>query len=129
MGYSMEYKKTISAGGIITKIANGKPRILLIRDLLHTDWVLPKGHVEDGETIEEAALREVREEAGLSNIHIDRLLGTYERLVEKTEELKTIIIAYNVDIFILLNCLQLVENSIRQVGNNFKYFRINSATD
>jgi len=28
-------------------------------------WSLPKGHVEEGETVEEAALREVQEETGL----------------------------------------------------------------
>ncbi len=31
----------------------------------HTDWSLPKGHVEPGETREEAAIREVKEETGL----------------------------------------------------------------
>ncbi len=31
----------------------------------HTDWSLPKGHVEPGETREQAAVREVKEETGL----------------------------------------------------------------
>lgn len=30
-----------------------------------SEWVLPKGHIENGESPEEAALREVREEAGI----------------------------------------------------------------
>jgi len=82
--------KTTSAGGVIVKEINGKPFILLIRDHRYPDWILPKGHVEAGETIEQAALREVAEEAGLKHIEIVKLLGTYERYVEKTGEQKTI---------------------------------------
>jgi ADP-ribose pyrophosphatase YjhB (NUDIX family) len=86
----MEPKQTTSAGGVIVKIISGKPHILLIRDRAYADWVLPKGHVEEEETIEEAALREVQEEAGLRHVKIIQLLGTYTRHVEKTGEDKTI---------------------------------------
>ena len=83
-------KKTISAGGVIVKQMNKIINILLIRDRRYPDWVLPKGHVEKGETIKEAALREVAEEAGLSCIKIVKLLGKYERYVERAGEYKTI---------------------------------------
>jgi 8-oxo-dGTP pyrophosphatase MutT (NUDIX family) len=36
-------------------------------------WILPKGHVEEGEHMEETALREVREETGLEADILDRL--------------------------------------------------------
>ncbi|MFN2446181.1 MAG: NUDIX domain-containing protein [Vicinamibacterales bacterium] len=36
-------------------------------------WVLPKGHIEEGETAEETAAREVQEEAGSSARVIERL--------------------------------------------------------
>lgn len=39
--------------------------ILLISVLEGRRWQLPKGHIEEGETAEEAAVREVREETGV----------------------------------------------------------------
>lgn len=40
-------------------------------------WSLPKGHIEDGETTEETAVREVKEETGIS-AHVLRPLGTID---------------------------------------------------
>lgn len=52
--------KEISAGGVIMY----KGSTLLLRSF-RGDWVLPKGRVEEGETLQETALREVKEESGL----------------------------------------------------------------
>lgn len=41
-------------------------RILLISTQSGRRWQLPKGHIEEGETAEQAALREVREETGVT---------------------------------------------------------------
>ena len=38
-------------------------------------WDLPKGKLDDGETIEACAIREVEEETGLTNIHLGKLIG------------------------------------------------------
>jgi len=57
-----------SAGGLVVDTAHDPPRAVLIgkRDrsgqLL---WSLPKGHVETGETAEQAAAREIEEETGI----------------------------------------------------------------
>ena len=54
------------AGGVVIRRDGGAVRYLVVsakRD--RTAWVLPKGRIEPGETEEEAARREVLEEAGV----------------------------------------------------------------
>ena len=69
-----------SAGAIILREIEGELKIALAHHQ-RTDksWVLPKGHVEEGETIEEAALREIHEETGLDNVQLIKHLGTILR--------------------------------------------------
>ena len=54
-----------SAGGLVLKRENGTYSGLLIGRNTPRIWSLPKGHVEVDETIEEAAVREVREETAV----------------------------------------------------------------
>lgn len=54
------------AGGVVARIVNGEPEYLLVEaSKVRGLWVLPKGHIEPGETPEVAAAREVEEEAGV----------------------------------------------------------------
>lgn len=58
----------VSAGGIVfRRLADGVARFLLIRDS-YDNWGFPKGHLEEGETPADAALRETREETGLEQL-------------------------------------------------------------
>ncbi len=64
--------KEISAGGVVFN----SRKILLLRKF-NGGWVLPKGHVKEGEKYSETALREVKEESG-----IDARLGKYIDSIE-----------------------------------------------
>ena len=57
-----------TAGGIVVRVIDGILHCLLILDR-YGKWGLPKGHLEDGETLEQAALREVEEETGLAILY------------------------------------------------------------
>lgn len=55
-----------SAGGVVYRAIEGKGwEIVAVQRARHGDWSLPKGHVEAGETKEQAAIREVKEETGI----------------------------------------------------------------
>ncbi len=69
----------ISAGGIVARAEQDRVLIALVNETGVPDLVLPKGGVEPGETLEEAARREILEEAGLSQIELFGLLGICER--------------------------------------------------
>lgn len=53
-----------AAGGLIESRDDDVLTIAVIHRDRYDDWTLPKGHIEEGETIEEAAIREVEEETG-----------------------------------------------------------------
>jgi 8-oxo-dGTP pyrophosphatase MutT (NUDIX family) len=54
-----------SSGGAVLSFRDGAPFVALIATRGRTRWGLPKGAVSEGETSEQAALREVNEETGL----------------------------------------------------------------
>ena len=55
----------ISAGGVVSRLVDNEPEIAIVLIIPENRWQLPKGMIDDGETPEVAALREVREEAGV----------------------------------------------------------------
>jgi 8-oxo-dGTP pyrophosphatase MutT (NUDIX family) len=59
----------IAAGGLVT---NPKGEILWI--FRRGFWDLPKGKLDEGETIQTCAVREVAEETGISNIQLHEML-------------------------------------------------------
>jgi 8-oxo-dGTP pyrophosphatase MutT (NUDIX family) len=70
-------KQETSAGGVVFRVDEGQPLFLLIRDS-YKNWGFPKGHLENGERPEAAALREVREETGLSGLEVRGAIETID---------------------------------------------------
>lgn len=66
------------AGGIVVRRDNNCVEFLLLKQIRKTgeiQWVMPKGHIQQGETSEQAAVREVREESGVEELGVIAFLG------------------------------------------------------
>ncbi len=86
--------REVSAGGIVVRPNKGNFEVLMIKD--HKGkWTFPKGHVENGENPDQAAIREIGEETGLANLSVRHRVGKVRyffrdkwqkpgRLVDKT---------------------------------------------
>lgn len=75
----MNKKKIVAAGGLVL---NENNEILFIYRRHY--WDLPKGKLDEGETIEACAVREVQEETGLKKVEITSFLcKTYHEYFDK----------------------------------------------
>jgi len=64
-----------TAGGIVFRRNQADQiEILLIQDAKNR-WTIPKGHIEEGETAQQTAKREIGEEAGLTDVDMLGWLG------------------------------------------------------
>ncbi|MBE6485085.1 MAG: NUDIX hydrolase [Actinomycetaceae bacterium] len=81
-----------SAGGVIISVQNGRAYTAVIARRNRggrLEWCLPKGHLEGDETAQEAAVREISEETGITGRVLRHLASTdywfsgYDRRVHK----------------------------------------------
>ena len=82
-------KREFSAGGIVV---NNKGQVLLIQNVSIKDhkinyWGFPKGHIEEGESSKDAAIREVEEEGGVKAVVITKLGDTKYVYVRNGEKI------------------------------------------
>jgi len=68
-------KHTVSAGGVVV---NRHGHVLVVNQRGNS-WSLPKGHLDDWESPEQAARREIYEESGVRRLRLIKELGTYVR--------------------------------------------------
>src|SRR3982750_1473759 len=78
----MKKKTIVAAGGLVS---NDSMELLLI--YRRGFWDLPKGKLDEGESIEACAVREVEEETGLTNVLLDKLVGiTYHEYFDEWKQ-------------------------------------------
>jgi 8-oxo-dGTP pyrophosphatase MutT (NUDIX family) len=71
--FRAHYREIEAGGGLVL---NDAEELILIHRL--GKWDLPKGKLEEGETPAQGAFREVREEVGLEDLHLDaHFMNTY----------------------------------------------------
>ncbi len=59
-----------SAGGVVYRVERGACSVIMIQDR-YGKWTFPKGHVEQNETLQDAARREIVEEVGIDGTKLE----------------------------------------------------------
>jgi len=106
------------AGGIVFRRKGNGTSILLVRAKRDpSKWIFPKGHVEDGESLTETAVRETLEEAGVVGEAIESIGAPLE--FEYREQL------YRVQYFLI----RLISETDDGDGREKKWFPVDEALE
>src|SRR5688572_8679354 len=76
-GIKVPVKRQVSAGGVVFRGDKGSVEVVIVSVGGQNRWQLPKGLVDDGENPEITAVREAREEGGVSS-EVVQLIETIE---------------------------------------------------
>ena len=72
-------RERIAAGGVVARREGERTFVVLTREKARPDYILPKGGVERGESLEQTAHREIAEEAGIHRLRLLEPLGARSR--------------------------------------------------
>lgn len=75
--------KFTHAGSVAFRQTGDNTHYLVISSLDGTNWVLPKGHIEADESLSDAALRELKEEAGIIGEIIAELTEQHFKVLDQ----------------------------------------------
>ncbi len=86
----MRMNHELCCGAVVYKKENGTIKYVIVQQLEGV-WGLPKGHMKEGETEKETALREIFEEVGLRTIIHNGFRIIDECQVKNTNIIKTVV--------------------------------------
>ena len=87
--------RVAQAGAIAVRGSNAEPEVLIVRAKRNPrDWIFPKGHVEAGETLEETAVRELAEEAGVAGTVVRRVGASTFQLSDSVIEVTYFLVRF-----------------------------------
>ncbi len=120
-----EITREPTAGGVIfRRNKKGEIEILLIQDSKDR-WTIPKGHIEEGETAQQTALREIHEEAGLDKT---KALGWLGKINFRYRRLNTLVLM-TTQIYLVHAVSDTDKIKKEKWMNDIKWFSFNEALD
>lgn len=120
-----EVVREATAGGIVFRYnKKGKLEILLIQDIKDR-WTIPKGHVEEGETAQETAIREIGEEAGLFDLEPICWLGKIHFRYRRLNSL----VLMTTQIYLMKTLTDGSEIKKEDISKDIKWFDYHDALD
>ena len=120
-----EMVREATAGGVIFRITkHGDLEIVMIEDKFHR-WTIPKGHIEEGETAQETAIREIGEEAGLHELEPITWLGKINFRYRRENVL--VLMSTQIYLFRALGDTNKIEKEDWMTG--IRWFRFDEAVD
>lgn len=115
-----------TSGGIVFRMTPDQKdiEILLIQDSKNR-WTIPKGHIEQGETAKQTAIREIGEEAGLQHIQVLTWLGKIHFKYRRLDKL----VLMTTQVY-LVRAVDKSETPTKEKWmNGIKWFKFNDALD
>ncbi len=114
-----------TAGGVVfRRDESGGIEILLIQDAKDR-WTIPKGHIEEGETAQETAKREIGEEAGLTDTEVLGWLGKIHFRYRRVDKL----VLMTTQIYLVRAGGDTDAIKKEEWMNGIKWFKFNDALD
>lgn len=120
-----EIVREATAGGIVyRRDEKGGIEILLIQDIKDR-WTIPKGHIEEGETAQQTAKREIGEEAGLHKLEILGWLGKIHFRYRRVDKL----VLMTTQIYLVKALGDTNKIQKEDIMNDIKWFKFHDALE